>query len=157
MTPCKFSPRRKRLCRLLWGPLVVVVAQALTCGRAHAADYFAWLNVRYPNRAVKTFLQGPYPSKARCDLHNQTTWDNVITSCGSCAAEVQQCGRMEDLPEMYRKVLRQEPAAFPYVVATRQGRIFMSGVSAAFALEECQRMEAAFKRELYAEARCIRP
>ena len=64
---------------------------------------------------------------------------------------------MEGLPELYRKIFRQEPAIFPYVVATRQGRIFMSGVSAAFALEECQRMAVAFKKELYADARCVVP
>lgn len=51
---------------------------------ANAADHISWLTVRYEDQSVKTFLQGPYASKATCDKLNQTSLDNVLTACGSC-------------------------------------------------------------------------
>ena len=47
---------------------------------ANADDHISWLTVRYEDQSVKTFLQGPYASKAACDKLNQTTWDNVLTA-----------------------------------------------------------------------------
>lgn len=131
-------------------------AIALVIGApAVAADFYAWLVVRYPEKAVRTFLQAPYASKARCERSNQATWDNVITACGTCSVEVKQCAPLDELPDLFRKTLRQEPAAFPYVVANQKARIITSGVPTSYAIEECHRLAGEFKAGGYPEARCV--
>lgn len=127
------------------------------CPIANATEYFSWLSVRYPDQAVKTFLQGPYDSMSRCDHLNQSTWDNVLTACGSCSAESKFCSPMDELREAYAKAIRKERAAFPYVVATPAGRIIISGVSTRTAVAECQRLEEVFRSNGYGDARCVLP
>lgn len=127
------------------------------CDSAGAADYVSWLAVRYPDRAVKTFLQGPYKSKARCDQLNQSTWDNVLTACETCSAEEKFCSRADELKEIYAKALRKERAAYPYVIATPEGRIIVSGVSTSAAVAECQRLAESFRSNGYRDARCVLP
>ena len=131
---------------------------AFSSQTAWASDYYSWLSVRYSaNDSVKTFLQGPYKSKSWCDKLNQTTWDNVLTACGSCKVEMKHCDRLEQLPDGYRKLLRRERAAMPYVIATPEGRIFFSGVSTAIAIDECHRLATSFRGNGYSEARCVLP
>jgi hypothetical protein len=124
---------------------------------ANAAEYVSWLTARYEDQSVKTFLQGPYASKATCDKLNQTTWDNVLTACGSCKAEQKACMPANDLKEVYAKALRRERAAFPYVIATPKGRIIISGVPTAIAITECNRLAAEFRTNGYGDARCVLP
>jgi Fe-S oxidoreductase len=124
---------------------------------AYAADYFSLLVVRYSDQSVKTFLQGTYDSKARCDQLNQTTWDNVLTACGSCKAEEKFCNSTNELPEMYAKALRREQAAYPYVISTLKGRIIISGVTTDEAVAECQLLAEKFRSNLYSDARCVLP
>ena len=124
---------------------------------ANAADHISWLTVRYEDQSVKTFLQGPYASKATCDKLNQTTWDNVLTACGYCKVEQKACMPADDLKEVYAKALRRERAAFPYVVATPKGRIIISGVPTATAIAECNRLAAEFRANGYGDARCVLP
>lgn len=136
---------------------ILVLLLSAACDSARAADYVSWLAVRYPDQAVKTFLQGPYKSKARCDQLNQSTWDNVLTACGTCRAEEKFCSRADELKEGYAKALRKERAAYPYVIATPQGRIIISGVSTSVAVAECQRLAESFRSNGYSDARCVLP
>ena len=124
---------------------------------AQAADHISWLAVRYQDNSVKTFLQGPYSSKAQCDKLNQSTWDNVLTACGTCKAEEKACTPASELREVFAKALRKEQAAFPYVIATPKGRIIISGVPTATAATECQRLGQQFRENGYADARCVLP
>ena len=124
---------------------------------ANADDHISWLTVRYEDQSVKTFLQGPYASKATCDKLNQTTWDNVLTACGSCKVEQKACMPAADLKEVYAKALRRDRAAFPYVVATPKGRIIISGVTTATAIAECNHLAAKFRANSYSDARCVLP
>lgn len=129
----------------------------ISCQTVCAAEYFSWLSVRYSDRSVKTFLQGPYKTKAWCDKLNQTTWDNVLTACGTCSTEMKYCDRIEKLQGIYSKLIRRERAAMPYVVATPEGRIFFSGVPTSTAVDECHRLAASFKGNGYSDARCVLP
>ena len=150
----RIAPGLRR--RLSSNRTFAVLVFALVIGApAVAADFYAWLVVRYPEKAVRTFLQAPYVSKALCERSNQATWDNVITACGNCSVEVKQCAPLDELPDLFRKTLRQEPAAFPYVVANQKARIITSGVPTSYAVEECQRLAAEFKAGGYPEARCV--
>lgn len=137
----------------LLGILVVVSFSTAT----QAADQVAWLSVRYSNGAVKTFVQGPYTSKASCDKLNQITWDNVLTACGSCKVEQQFCIPAEQLTGPFAKGLRKEPVAIPYVVATSKGRIFLSGIPTSEALAECERLASEFRRNGYPKSVCVLP
>lgn len=124
---------------------------------AHAAEHAAWLVVRYEDQSVKTFLQGPYRSKTSCEKLNQITWDNVLTACGSCKAEQKHCMELSQLGELYSKSLRKERAPYPYVVATPEGRIILSGVPTATAVSECNRLAHQFRSNGYANAQCVLP
>lgn len=135
----------------------VMLLLAVVSSSAFASDYFAFLAVRYSDNSVKTFVQGPFNSKPRCDTLNQSTWDNTLTACGSCNAEQKFCVTKDDFPEIYLKTIRREKAAFPYVVATTNGRIIISGVRTSVAIEECQLLANKFRNNGYAEARCVLP
>lgn len=136
---------------------ILLLILATTYRSAGAADYVSWLAVRYPDQGVKTFLQGPYKSKARFDQLNQSTWANVLTACGTCRAEEKFCSRADELKEVYTKALRKERAAYPYVIATPEGRIIISGVSTSVAVAECQRLAESFRSNGYRDARCVLP
>lgn len=136
---------------------ILLLTLAAACRSTDAAEYVSWLAVRYPDQAVKTFLQGPYESKARCDQLNQSTWDNVLTACGTCRAEEKFCSRADELREIYAKALRSERAAYPYVIATPKGRIIISGVTTSVAVAECQRLAESFRSNGYRDARCVLP
>lgn len=137
---------------LVVGPLVVFTAISLN---ARAADYYHLLNVRYPSGLVKTFLGGPYSRKSWCEKQAQTVWDNVLTTCGTCKKELQQCGEASVIPDSYLKTFRNEPIPSPYVTATPKGRIVFSGVRRDIALAECGHTAAEFRAHGFAEARCI--
>jgi len=136
---------------------ISIVGLASFATSVWAVDYFSWLAVRYSNGSVKTFLQGPYKSKSWCDKLNQSTWDNTLTACGSCTVDQKFCDRLDNLPVMYGKLLRGDPATIPYVIATPEGRIFFSGVTTSTAHDECHRLAASFKANGYAAARCVLP
>ena len=143
-----------------WRPKVVplfafIIATASSF--ANGTEFFSWLAVRYPDQSVKTFLQGHFASKPRCEQLNQSTWDNVLTACGSCKVDEQFCSPISNLRDGYAKALRKERAAFPYVVATPNGRIIISGVPTHNAVAECHRLADRFKENGYEDARCILP
>lgn len=137
--------------------VILLLILTTTCNSADDAEYVSWLFVRYPDKAVKTFLQGPYKSKAWCDKLNQTTWDNVLTACGTCQTEAKFCTRADELKELYAKALRKERAPYPYVIATSKGRIIISGVPTKVAVEECHRLADDFRSNGYRDARCMLP
>lgn len=141
-----------------WMLLTVSIGVVILTQGAWAADYYSWLAVRYSdNKVLKTFLQGPYDSKASCDKLNQITWDNVFTACGSCTVEMKHCDRLENLSDGFRKLLRRERAAMPYAIATPKGRIFFSGMPTNTAINECHHLAASFQNNGYSEARCVVP
>lgn len=136
---------------------ILLLALATACQKVGAAEYVSWLAVRYSDQAVKTFLQGPYKSKAWCDELNQTTWDNVLTACGTCSAEAKFCIPMDELREGWAKALRKERAVYPYVIASPKGRIIISGVTTSVAVAECKRLADSFRSFGYHDSRCVLP
>lgn len=141
----------------LWTRALVAASLCLSINPAIGAEYASWLVVRYPDGAVKTFLQGPYASRDQCDKLNQTTWSNVLNACVTCTAEEKSCSPADTLSESYAKMLRNERAAVPYVVATPKGRIIVSGVPTPVAAAECIRLRDQFRANGYSDARCVLP
>lgn len=160
MTAWKTCASAKHYEQSYWWPISSLIAFLffVISTSANATEYVSWLSVRYQDGAVKTFLQGPYPSRLRCDQLNQTTWDNVLTACkDSCKVEEKSCLRADEILEVYAKAIRKERTAFPYVVATPAGRIIISGVSTSVAVAECHRLARDMKSNAYSGARCMLP
>lgn len=123
---------------------------------AYAADYFSVLDVRYENGMKKTFLGGPYTTKAWCEKMNQNTWDHIQPACGNCAKEINMCADSSALSEPFRKVMNGEPAPVAYVKATAKGRIVLSGANKANIDKECEDTALSFRSNGYPDARCVR-
>lgn len=122
---------------------------------AYAADYFALLDVRYATGIKKTFIGGPYSSKAQCNKLNQVVWDNVQPTCGNCKNEMQVCSDMSVLNEPLRKVLAGEKTALTYVNATEKGKIILSAASASVIAQECEDSAKKFRLNGYKKASCV--
>ena len=129
----------------------------LYCQNISATEYFSWLSAQYQNGATKTFLQGPFETKGFCKELNQITWDNTYTACGNCKKTEFYCADIETLEEGYKKILRGEQSFTPYVVATKKGRIFFSGVHKSVAITECERLAKVFKENANNKSRCVKP
>lgn len=128
---------------------------ATAAHEAHATDYYHLLNVRYSSGLVKSFLGGPYSQKSWCEKQAQTVWDNVLTTCGSCRRELQECGEISKIPAYYLKTFQNEPIANPYVTVTPKGRIVFSGVTRDIALTECRHTASQFRANGLTNAQCI--
>lgn len=152
--PATDFERSKHFYRALLRLAFAIVA-ASSSGHTLAADFYHMLTVRYPSGLVKTFVGGPYSPQAWCEKQAQTVWDNVITTCGSCRKELQQCGEWSSMPPYYVKTFRNEPIAVPYVTAIPKGRILFSGVGSDAALAECRHTASQFRANGFPNSACI--
>lgn len=135
----------------------IIILITLYSPNVFATEYFSWLSAQYQNGAVKTFLQGPFETKSFCNELNQITWNNTYTACGNCKKTQYYCADIETLEEGYKKILQGKKSFTPYVVATKKGRIFFSGVQKSVAIAECERLAKIFKENANNNSRCVKP